>query len=454
MRALRGGGGRALIRSSRQGWAGGIRRVAARVVAVERAEIASVLWSFAYFFSVLCAYYILRPLRDEMGVALGPQGLKWLFVLVLLVMLAAVPLFGWVVSSFPRRRIVPVVYGFFIANLAIFWAAFQARLHGTLAAAAFFVWVSVFNLFVVSLFWSLMADLWRSEQARRLYGFIAAGGSLGALCGPLLTQGLVRLVGPDNLLLVSALFLAVAIAATLVLRRLFAGVAAGGGGGGEPVGRRGLLEGAAAVWRSPYLFRIALWIMLGNFVGTLFYLEQARIVGQTLADRTARVELFARVDLAVSVMTILAQVLVTARVMRRFGVGVSAAALPAWAAVGLLALAVSPTLAVVVGVLAVERTVAFALANPAVKVLYTLVQPEEKYKAQNFNDTVVFRAGDAASAWALNAMRVAGMGLGASVAVALPAAAAWLGLSLALGRQHAARALAPGARGSDPAGAR
>ena len=194
------------------------------------------------------------------------------------------------------------------------------------------------------------------------------------------------------------------------------------------------------MWRSPYLFKIALWILIGNFVGTFFYLEQARIVGETLTDRTARVELFARVDLAVSVLTILVQVFLAARIMQTFGVGISAAALPASATLGLIALAISPTLAVVVTVLAMERTITFALASPAIKVLYTLVQPEEKYKAQNFTDTVVFRGGDAASAWVLNGFRVLGLGFGSIVAVTLPAALAWLGLSLALGRQHAQRA--------------
>jgi len=414
-------------------------RALARIAHVERAELAGVAWSFAYFFSVLCAYYILRPLRDEMGVTVGQDGLKWLFVIVFLVMIAVVPIFGWVISNFARRKIVPAIYGFFIVNLAIFWVVFQTGAYGAVVAGTFFVWVSVFNLFVVSLFWSLMSDLWRNDQAKRLYGFIAAGGSAGAFAGPLLTQSLVRLIGPNNLLIVSGLLLGVAIAAALMLRRLFAGVAAGQGED-EPVGRRGVLEGALAVWRSPYLFRIALWILLGNFIGTFFYLEQARIVGETLSDRTARVELFARVDLAVSVLTILAQVFLAQRIMQTFGVGASAAALPASAAIGLVALAISPTLAVVIVVLAMERTITFALANPAIKVLYTLVEPEEKYKAQNFTDTVVFRGGDAASAWALNGFRALGWGLGSIVAVALPVALTWLGLTLTLGRQHAERA--------------
>ena len=425
--------------SSEQPPAGAFERLLARLVTMERSEIASVLWSFAYFFSVLCAYYILRPVRDEMGVAVGPDGLKWLFIVVFFVMLAAVPVFGWVVTHFARRRIVPVIYGFFIANLVLFWTIFETGAQGPVAAGSFFVWASVFNLFVVSLFWSLMADLWRNDQAKRLYGFIAAGGTAGAVTGPTITQLLVGVIGPNNLLLISALLLVFAILAALMLRRLFAGVA-GRQSEDEPVGRRGLLEGAMAVWRSPYLFRIALWILLANLIGTFFYLEQARIVGETLTDRSARVELFARVDLAVSLLTILTQVLVTARVMQRFGVGASAATLPAWAALGLVGLAVSPTLPVVVTVLALERTFAFAIANPAIKVLYTLVEPEQKYKAQNFNDTVVFRGGDAASAWVLNGLKSLGVGFAGAMALAVPVALAWCALSLVLGRQHAARA--------------
>ncbi len=410
-------------------------RLLRRVVAVERDEIAGLVWSFALFFCVLAAYYIIRPLRDEMGVTLGAQRLPWLFSAVFVVMLAAVPLFGWVVSTFARRRIVPVVYGFAIANLIGFWLLFASGAHGAVVAGTFFVWVSVFNLFVVSLFWSLMSDLYRSDQATRLYGFIAAGGSAGALAGPLLTQSLVGVLGATNLLLVSALLLLAAIKVALLLRRLFAGI-------GErpneqrPLGK-GLLAGAIAVWRSPYLFRIALWILLANLVSTLFYLEQARIVGETLADRTQRVQLFARLDLAVSIATILAQVFLTARALERLGIGAAIATLPAFAGLGLLSLALSPSLGVIVSVLAAERALAFAISNPAMKVLYTVLAPEEKYQAQNFNDTVVFRAGDAASGWVFNSLaKSLGLSLGAVAGLTLPLALVWLLLSLSLGRQH------------------
>lgn len=415
---------------------GALYRLIARVVHVAPGEITALLLSFVYFFLVLAAYYIVRPVRDEMGVAVGREHLQTLFVAVFFVMLAAVPVYGWVSSHFPKRLIVPVVYGFFILNLITFWVLLSGDGRTPALASVFFVWASVFNLFVVSLFWSLMSDLYANDQAKRLYGFIAAGGSAGALAGPVITQSFVRMIGPDNLLLVSALLLALALGAAMLLRRVMPQLAEGNGND-KPLSKE-ILAGAVRVWQSPYLFRIALWILLGNLVSTYFYLEQSRIVGETLTDRTARVELLARLDLAVSILTILLQLFATGRLIERLGVGLTAAILPAWCAVGLVALAISPTLFVIVSIMAVERAIAFSFSNPAIKVLYTVVEPDEKYKAQNFIDTVVFRGGDAASGWIFNAL---GKGLGLTGAVvaltAVPAALSWLYLSFSLGRQLA-----------------
>lgn len=409
-----------------------------RIVHVEAHEVKAVLLSFAYFFLVLAAYYIIRPVRDEMGVAVGRDHLQTLFVAVFFVMLAAVPVYGWVTSHVSKRLVVPIVYGFFILNLIAFWVLLSGDGRTPTIASVFFIWASVFNLFIVSLFWIVMSDLYASDEAKRLYGFIAAGGSAGALAGPIITQSFVRIIGPDNLLLVSALLLALALAVAVMLRRIVP-ERSDGAAARRPVGKD-ILAGAVRVWKSPYLFRIALWILLGNLVSTFFYLEQSRIVGETLSDRTARVELLARLDLAVSVMTILLQVFVTGRLLERFGVGITAATLPAWCAVGLLALAISPTLFVIVSIMAVERAVAFAFASPAVKVLYTVVDPEEKYKAQNFIDTVVYRGGDAASGWVFNTLgKTLGLAGGVVALTAVPAAVAWLYLSFSLGRQLNAR---------------
>ncbi|MCB1506884.1 MAG: MFS transporter [Hyphomicrobiaceae bacterium] len=420
-----------------------LQSILARIVHVERNEIAALLLSFAYFFLVLAAYYIIRPVRDEMGVAVGRDHLQTLFVIVFFVMLAAVPVYGWVTSRFAKRLVVPLVYSFFILNLIAFWTILSGGGRTASIASVFFVWASVFNLFVVSLFWIVMSDLYDSGQAKRLYGFIAAGGTAGAMAGPIITQGFVRIIGPDNLLLVSAALLTLALVAAMLLRRLAPahGLAVASE---RPVGK-GILAGAIRVWQSPYLFRIALWILLGNLVSTFFYLEQSHIVGETLTDRTARVELLARLDLAVSIMTILLQVFVTGRMLERFGVGVTAATLPAWCALGLVLLAISPTLGVIVAIMAVERAVAFALASPAVKVLYTVVDPEEKYKAQNFIDTVVYRGGDAASGWVFNTLgKTLGLAGGVVALTAVPAALAWLWLSFSLGNQLKERTASAG----------
>jgi AAA family ATP:ADP antiporter len=414
--------------------AGRLERLIGRMVILERREIPQLLASFAFFFCVLAAYYVIRPVREEMGVRVGREWLQTLFVIVFFVMLAAVPLFGWVASSFAKQRIVVVVYAFFIFNLVVFWSLFDLGSVGVYVAGTFFVWVSVFNLFAVSLFWSTMADTYSSGDAKRLYGLIAAGGSIGAISGPLITQSLVHLVGTANLLLVSAGLLCGALAAAHALRNAI-GTAAGRE---EHLAQGGLLAGAVHVWRSPYLFRIALWVLLANLIGTFFYFEQARIIGEAYSDAADRVQLFARIDLVVNALTILGQLFVTGRLLRRVNIGVAAAALPVSGLLSLLALAVAPVAAVIVGVMIVERAVTFAIANPALRVLFTVVPAEDKYKAQNFIDTVVFRGGDAASGWVFGSLaKSLGIGMSMVALLAVPVAAVWTFMSLALGRRQA-----------------
>lgn len=434
-----------------------LHQLLSRVVAIERREIAAVLMSFATFFALLCGYYLIRPVRDEIGASL-PGGMRErLFTIVLVVMLVAVPLFGWLVSRFPRERVLPAVYGFFIATLAIFWflliggkqdvaLATWRDLKGApqvfTVAAAFFVWASVFNLFVISLFWILMSEIYSSEQAKRLYGFIAAGGTAGAFAGPLVAQTLAMLIRPTNLLAIAGVLLLAAMLLAMALRRHHEGEGSEAANHRPTVTLRDLVAGAEHVWRSPYLFRIALWVLVANVIGTFFYLEQSDIIGRTMTNKAERVQFLARLDLVVSVLTILVQLAGTGRFMERLGVGPAAAALPCIGILGLLALSVAPSLAIVAGVLVAERTTAFALSSPAVKVMYTVVEPEEKYKAQNFIDTVVYRGGDAVSGWIMSALGRDGLGYGiTTIALAsLPAALGWLALSLDLGRRQAAKA--------------
>jgi ATP:ADP antiporter, AAA family len=419
----------------------GPRAALARALDIKPAEVSSLVWSFAMFFAVLASYFTVRPVREMMGAGLPKGELAQLFTVVFLVMLALVPLFGYVATRAPRRLVLPAVYAFFIANLI----AFSVALHGSKPedvppwlASTFFVWVSVYNLFVVSLFWSLMADRWGSEEGKRLFGVISAGGTIGALAGPLIAGQLVGVIGTANLAIVSAAFLGLALVASFQLSP--AAIPAKLGGAPPPATIALMIEGATRIFQSPYLGRIALVILLANLVSTFFYLEQARLVKATISGGNDRVAFFASRDLIVSVVTALIQLFGTAALLRRFGLTAALAALPVVAILGLLVIGTLPTLGIVSGVMAFERITAFALAGPAMRVLYTVVDPAEKYKAQNFIDTVVYRGGDALSGWMFGIFASLALSPVVTIAITLPFAIAWLVSCLGLGRMQAERA--------------
>jgi AAA family ATP:ADP antiporter len=421
-----------------------LQRWVSRVAALRPGEIGALLWSFAYFFCLLAGYYVLRPLRDEMGVAGGVRNLQWLFTATFVTLLAVVPVYGAVVARLPRRRFVPIVYQFFVANIAVFWLLLTLDFERTIVARVFFVWTSVFTLFAVSVFWSFMADLFSAEQGKRLFGFIAAGGTAGALAGPALTVWLSVPLGPANLLIVAALLLEAAI---FCARRLEAAAARLGCETAVPAGPAGLgggwLSGIAMTLRSPYLAGIAMWVMLLSIAGTFLYFQQANIVAAASDDPAVRTRLFAAIDLAVGALTLVVQCFATGRLMKRFGVGAAAAFLPLVFAAGFLALALSPALAVVIAFQALQRTANFAISNPAREVLFTVLAREEKYKAKQVIDMVVFRGSDALGGWLFAALRALGMELRSISLAAIPLAAAWLALALALGRAQERRAERP-----------
>jgi AAA family ATP:ADP antiporter len=376
-----------------------------------------------------------------MGVAGGVRNLHWLFTATFIVMLAAVPVFGAVVARLPRRRFIPLVYHFFAANIAIFWVLLTLDVGREQVARAFFVWISVFNLFAVSVFWSFMADLFAAEQGKRLFGFIAAGGSAGALAGPALTVGLVGLLGPVNLLIVAGLLLE---AAVLCARRLEVASPKTESKPFQETKQEALggswLAGFALLVRSPYLAGIALWVLLLSLAGTFLYFQQANIVAAASDDPAVRTRIFASIDLAAGVLTLIVQVFATGRLMSRFGAGPAAALLPLVFVIGFAALALGSALALVIAFQAAQRTANFAVSNPAREVLFTAVGREEKYKAKYLIDGVVFRGGDALSGWLFNALRAAGAELSAISAIAVPVAISWAALSLVLGRAHERRA--------------
>jgi AAA family ATP:ADP antiporter len=372
------------------------------------------------------------------------RNLPWLFTATFVVMLAVVPVFGAMVARIPRRRFIPLVYHFFVANILIFWLLLTFKIAMTDTAKVFFVWISVFNLFAVSVFWSFMSDLFASEQGKRLFGFIAAGGSAGALLGPTIAVWLAEPIGRANLLLIAALLLEFAVLCAMRLESaaqtlkaetpsLEASAPREAALGGSWIG------GLMMVARSPYLAGIALWVALLSLAGTFLYFQQASIVSAMTDDPNKRTAIFAQIDLAVSLLTITVQFLATGKLIRRFGAGPAAAFLPLVFAGGFLMLALTPMLWVVIAFQALQRAANFAISNPAREVLFTVVSREEKYKAKYVIDNVVFRGGDAASGWLFHALRGLGMELNAISLATVPVALGWLALALTLGRSHEKR---------------
>jgi len=407
------------------------------------------LWcAFAFHFLVLASYYVLRPIRDEIGAAGGLESLSWLFTATLVAMLGANILFSAVAARLSRRRFIPLAYRFFIATLAAFWLLMQVDPAGVVSwvGRAFYVWVSVFNLFVVSVFWAFMADLFTSSQGKRLFGFIAVGGTLGAIVGGALTAGLVEGIGSASLLVISAVLLegaawcvkffpetaGAASAATVAPKGAPAQASPEWPLGGT------FWSGIAHVGRSPYLLGICGFMLLHSITSTLVYFQQADIAGQAFADRGARTAFFAQLDIAVNVLTVVMQVFLTGRLMKGLGVGATLALLPVVSLAGFVAMAAAPSLALLAAFQVARRAVNYAVSRPAREVLFTVLPREDKYKAKAFTDTFVYRAGDQVGAWSYPLLRLFGLGIAGISWVAAPLAAAWLALSLWLGRRQAA----------------
>jgi len=395
------------------------------------------LWSFAYFFALLAGYYVLRPLRDQMGIAGGVKTLPWLFTATFVTLLVAQPVYGALVANLPRRRFIPIVYHFFVANLGLFWLLLMLGIAPVIVARLFFVWVSVFNLFAVAVFWSFMADLFTAEQGKRLFGFIGAGGTAGGLLGPVITIGLSVPLGPINLLIAAAVLLELAVLCVYCLERTAVSSV-----GGQPEPQRVGGSAFAALpelVRSPYLLGVAGWVSLLSFCATITYFEQANIVSSNVHGAGAQTRIFASIDLAVGLLSLVTQIFATGQVLKRFGTGVAAAVLPGVYVVGFAALFSAPTLAVVVGLQVVQRWMNFAVANPARQVFFTVLDREEKYKAKNLIDVVVYRGSDALFGWVFDTLQAVGLKLGGIALVALPLAAGWLALSTVLGRAQESR---------------
>ncbi|RJS94864.1 NTP/NDP exchange transporter [Salinisphaera sp. Q1T1-3] len=409
-----------------------------RLLQLEPGELGPVAGSFAYFFCLLAGYFVLRPVRDEMGIQGGVGDLAWVFTATFLVMLAIVPVFGWAVARFARRRLVAVSYGVSIGVIILFFGLMRADIAPAWVARAFFVWVSVFNLFVVSLFWSVMNDVFDRFQSLRLFGVISAGGSLGAIVGPAITAGLADTLGPVNLLPISVILLVAATAFALAV--MSSATATGRDMPGNGTSQGNVWAGAMHVFRSPYLLAICVFIVMYASLSTFLYFEQAHIVKNAFASSAQRTQVFAGMDLATNTLTLLLQFFATARLVLWLGLPVALALIPLAVAAGFGLLGLAPTLVVLVVFQVVRRAGNYALTKPSREMLFGVVSREDKYKAKNFIDTVVYRFGDAASGWLYTGLGAIGLGLAGLAFAAIPLALIWAVFGIWLGRTRQRRA--------------
>lgn len=410
-----------------------LRQRAARALGIREDELAPAACGFAFFFFLFCGYFMLRPIRETMGIQAGVNQLQWLFTATFVATLAVVPLFGWLSARVPRATLLTWVYSLFALTMAGFAALLHLRPDSVWAARAFYVWLSVFNLFVVSIAWSLMADVFRMESAKRLFALIAAGASAGGLCGPLLGALLAGALGPAGLLLLSALLLT----ATLPLKqwllrwRTETRMEVAPEDMQQPI-QGAILAGISRIFQSRFLLGISLLVILLATLNTFLYMEQARLVADAFPTTAERLRVFSALDFTVQTLALLSQLFLSGRIAARLGLRFLLTAVPLAVGVSFLALAAFPVFGVLAAAMILRRAGEYALIRPGREMLFTAVPAEDKYKTKSVIDTVVYRGGDAASGWVKAGVDMLGYGaalialLGA--AVALSAAAVGYGL--------------------------
>ncbi len=410
-----------------------------KIIDVRPSEVPALAWSWLYIFSLLSSYYIMRPIRDQMGVAGGVNNLQWLFTGTLIGMLVLNLPFSWLVKTFPREKFIAISYRFFAANILLFaLALYAATPEQTIwVGRIFFIWTSVFNLFVVSIFWQMIVDVFTSEQGKRLFGFIAAGATLGAISGSAFTVSTVEHMAPGYLMVGAAIMLEVAVFCVRRLSRLSASLserpAAEQSEG--PIGGT-LWSGFRDALSSGYLLNVSLFLMLYAVTSTFLYFQQAAVVSHSFANRAAQTQFFASVDLGVNILTLAVQLFLTGRILKRFGVGTTLSLLPVFSVIGFGAVALIPTLAPVVGFNLIRRAGNFAIARPTREVLFTVLPREDRYKAKSFIDTAVYRFGDQLGAWSFALLTTFGLGLTQVSVVAAVVSGGWLANSWWLGRRQ------------------
>jgi AAA family ATP:ADP antiporter len=445
-----------------------MKRLLQKIVDVRANELHALGLAFVFNFVVLGSYYVVRPIRDDIAATGGIETLPWMYTGTLVTMLVANALFSAIVARMSRRRFIPIAYRFFMANLVIFYVLMHTLTpaQNVWVGRAFYVWVSVFNLFVVTLFWAFMTDVFNSEQAKRLFAFISVGGSIGAIVGPIITVTLVHKLGAANLILVTAAMLEAAPWCVKFFPTEFARdperqlrnpaeatsklapphpstalrSARDDRTAEQPIGG-GILAGITHVIRSPYLLGICGFVLLYTVTTTFSYFQQTEITGHQFQDRNARTAFFAQLDLVVNTLTLVLQLFITGHLMKRLGVGITLVTMPLLSMVGFLALGFAPTLGLLAVFQVARRATNFGFTRPAREVLFTVLRREDKYKAKSLIDTFVYRTGDQIGAWSYSGLRALGLQLTGISFVAVPLTALWCGLCFWLGKKQSELAL-------------
>jgi ATP:ADP antiporter, AAA family len=424
-----------------------------RVFNIRREELPVALLAVLFFFCVLTALMVLRPAREALGVRGGIDAVRWLFMGTALITLMVNPVFGWLVSNLRRLHFITATYFFFACSLVAFYLVLviAPEVIGVITGQVFYVWFSVFNLFATMVFWALMADRFSLEQGKRFFGLIAMGGTCGAIFGPWLASLLARPLGTPALLLVSAVFLSLALCAAWGVTRLKPERSRNDVGDSlEPSAfdERKVIGGSAweglrAVFRSRYLLSIAAYVIILAIMATFIYFTRLQMVAALGDDLDLRTTIFARIDLITQVATLVMQALIAGHLMKRVGVPVTLALLPLTTALGFAGLAMVGSLAALIAFEATFRAVQRALMRPARETLFTVTSREDKYKSKAFIDTFVYRGGDVVGAQLEGLLGRLGMGLAAVASVAVPLALVWAVLALWLGRTQRRIALGP-----------
>jgi AAA family ATP:ADP antiporter len=409
-----------------------------KVVEVRPNELRALWLGFAFHFLILTGYYILRPIRDSIAASNRLETLPWMFTATLIAMLIANVLFAAIVARMSRRAFIPLAYGFFIFNLALFFFLMRtaSAAEQVWIGRALYVWVSVFNLFNTAIFWAFMTDLFTVEQGKRLYGFIAVGGSLGAILGAFITKHYVREIGPANLLAISAIMFAVAGSLVRFFPSGFVEKDKPQERKDEPIGGS-VWSGITHIAHSPYLLGLAGTMLFYTTTSTWAYFQQSDLARETLKSSAERTVFLANLEIWVNSITVLVQIFLTGRLLKWFGVGFTLVAMPFVSLVGFVAMGIAPSLELLAIFQVTRRATAYALLRPSRELLFTVLRREDKYKVKSVTDTLGYRLGDQVGAWSYGGLNALGLGLATISFVALPVVVGWCALSLWLGRKQA-----------------